>query len=532
MPFSKLSIALRVFITIGMLTAGTSCKPPQLTKPNPAAPIAIDSLATVLKTESITINEAALSSPKIKFSALGRSLLLVGSPSLRKADGRMTWVGKIDKDDKSLVVFATRPPAVEGLIRGSDGSVIEITGAQGKQIARLLDGNSFPPDILASSSLAVAPLSTKKCSTIQNDPISVAIYYTTAMQAEKGDAASLAQIDAAIESANKVLATSGARVRLQLTDSGVVSYTESTDPSFGARIDLNALTNPSDGQMDDLIQRRADKHADVVVVVGKPRTCGIAWQLDNTTGQPELAFAVVNSSCFVNLGLIHEIGHIMGANHDLAYLNQTPENDDTGPYPYGHGFTNTKTGEVTIMSYGAECPRNDPKIKCHGIPYFSSSVLGLGKPEVEDNVRVINELGPLVASYRCDNTSTAVHQSRLTYSSIQPTDQFGNYWYLDRREQPVKVTFENNGTVPWTSSFALTLVAPATNKNIAGGTLSNVTRVPLNPGETIAPGQSKTFDFNFIGEGYSTEFQWQLVDDAGTPFGDRTPIVALQPKGF
>jgi hypothetical protein len=87
----------------------------------------------------------------------------------------------------------------------------------------------------------------------------------------------------------------------------------------------------------------------------------------------------------------HEIGHLIGARHDLNIDKVMV------PFPYGHGFVNgTKWRD--IMSYKESCggcPRlpvwSSPKVMIRGEP--------AGTPNT-DNARVIAEQAARVANFR------------------------------------------------------------------------------------------------------------------------------------
>jgi hypothetical protein len=106
----------------------------------------------------------------------------------------------------------------------------------------------------------------------------------------------------------------------------------------------------------------------------------------------EEAFAVVHYDCAaVSYSLAHEIGHIIGARHDLS-MDKT-----MSPFPYGHGFV-SGTKWRDIMSYKSSCggcPRlpiwSSPKVTVKGEP--------AGTPE-QDNARVILEEAARVAAFR------------------------------------------------------------------------------------------------------------------------------------
>src|SRR5262249_60860484 len=87
----------------------------------------------------------------------------------------------------------------------------------------------------------------------------------------------------------------------------------------------------------------------------------------------------------------HEIGHLIGARHDLSL------DKNMNPFPYGHGYVNgTKWRD--IMSYKDSCggcPRipvwSNPKIQINGEVAGTSEL---------DNARVISEQAARVAAFR------------------------------------------------------------------------------------------------------------------------------------
>ncbi|OEZ60936.1 NBR1-Ig-like domain-containing protein [Duganella sp. HH105] len=90
----------------------------------------------------------------------------------------------------------------------------------------------------------------------------------------------------------------------------------------------------------------------------------------------------------------------------------------------------------------------------------------------------------------------------------------------------VSVTFKNTGTTTWTAGL-FRLGEPANTWNW------HTTRVDLNPGETVQPGETRTFTFPVNGP-YTTasklqpfNFQWQMLKEGETWFGDKSPNVVV-----
>ena len=94
----------------------------------------------------------------------------------------------------------------------------------------------------------------------------------------------------------------------------------------------------------------------------------------------------------------------------------------------------------------------------------------------------------------------------------------------------VSVTFKNTGTTTWTeaSSYRLGVQNPQDNGNWVTG------RVYLDAGDSIAPGQSKTFSFAVtspITPG-KYNFQWRMVQEFVQWFGDYSTNVVVPVKNY
>ena len=101
--------------------------------------------------------------------------------------------------------------------------------------------------------------------------------------------------------------------------------------------------------MDEIHGLRDKYRADVgVLIVDDPSGCGLATRV---YADAEEAFAVVHHECAAtSYSVAHEIGHLIGARHDLSL------DPNMTPFPYGHGYVNgTKWRD--IMSYKDELQR-------------------------------------------------------------------------------------------------------------------------------------------------------------------------------
>jgi hypothetical protein len=191
----------------------------------------------------------------------------------------------------------------------------------------------------------------------------------------------------AIEDANQSFRNSGiGNVRLELAHAYQTDYVEQ-----GSHFDhVFRFANKGDGYMDEVHALRDQYKADVgVLVVHDPMGCGLAAQV---VAPADRAFAVVHHECATtSYSLGHEIGHLIGARHDLAL------DDGMEPFPYGHGFV-LGTKWRTMMSYKESCDG------CPRIPVWSNPRVKIrgerAGNEKSNNARVIAEQAARVAGFR------------------------------------------------------------------------------------------------------------------------------------
>jgi len=216
--------------------------------------------------------------------------------------------------------------------------------------------------------------------------IDVIVAYTKKAASNYGDVRR-ELVDLSIEEANQSFRISNlGHTKLRLVHAYQTDYLEE-----GEHFDhLWRFADKSDGYMEEIHGLRDKYRADVaVLIVDDPKGCGLATRV---YADADEAFAVVHHDCAaLTYTVAHEIGHLIGARHELN-IDKTMT-----PFPYGHGYV-SGTKWRDIMSYRESCGG------CPRLPVWSSPKLMIrgepaGTPQV-DNARVIAEQAARVANFR------------------------------------------------------------------------------------------------------------------------------------
>lgn len=157
-----------------------------------------------------------------------------------------------------------------------------------------------------------------------------------------------------------------------------------------------------------------DTHkADVVaLIVGGEltTTCGIAYLPDEKNGNIIFTpYHVVHQDCMYRYDHLHELGHNMGANHDLDNIQSN--SGFLTDLNHGHKVEGVFR---TIMSYSCKTS-SCPQRQYFSNPNISIDVLGeqyaTGIDGVSDNAKVLYDYGKNLASLNADSN---VNQSTIT----------------------------------------------------------------------------------------------------------------------
>lgn len=218
-----------------------------------------------------------------------------------------------------------------------------------------------------------------------------------------------ATVTLAIAESNQGFVNSGAPIRFENAGAIPLDFHQPAGATTGTLLDM--LKNPNDPSLGTPVMHLRDQYrADVAVLL-------VTSLSDNVCGRATLnaskatAYSVDTWWCATGstYTFAHEIGHNLGALHNTG---------ETGAaFPYGYGYRQTGHSPYwrTIMS--AACAG----VTCNAINYWSSpsrtyNGLPMGEEGRSDNVRLLEERGPVVAAFYPDPGSAVPPKAVATAS--------------------------------------------------------------------------------------------------------------------
>ena len=232
--------------------------------------------------------------------------------------------------------------------------------------------------------------------------------------------------------------------RIRLVRAAEVNYAERSTTDT----DLDNLT---EGRVPRVHALRNQLGADVVImlVAENPNWCGIAWLMNDHRAAFEThAYGLVRSDCGART-FAHELGHIMGLQHDRYQANEEDVDLRRALRPYSFGYVNRpglrrnadqRRRWITIMSYPTQC--SDRGVRCGAVMRSrirTSGCTGTGwappgprawrGSTAADARRTLNATRRTVANFRqarpqARSPDLVVRSVRVSRTSLRPGQAF------------------------------------------------------------------------------------------------------------
>jgi hypothetical protein len=298
---------------------------------------------------------------------------------------------------------------------------------------------------------------------------------------------------------------SGTALTLRLVHSVESNYEESGNSGT----DLDRLTNPSDGYMDNVSTLRDQYGADLVTLLANVEdTGGIAWLLNNPSGLPNYAFSLVRvKQAGWTYTLVHELGHNLGNGHSKI------QNFQAGPglfsYSAGWRWIGTNNGKYcSVMTYEAGAYYADGQTHTAVAHWSNPSItyegVATGNDNDSDNARSIREIKDVVNAYRNEITYPTISigapsAESTTSGPVSYTITYGdaNDITLANDDITLNKMGTADGTVTVTGSGLeerTVTISDITGNGTLGISIAAGTATDIDDNTAPAVGPSATFD--------------------------------------
>jgi hypothetical protein len=359
-----------------------------------------------------------------------RSIGLVESKRDVKSATEYTWYGSLVGNNGHATFVVRDGNVVGSIVSGANVYNIVPIGSGLHAIIKV-DASRFPPEHLPRTVRSGnAPGPQPAAATGEMNPlprvdtgpqiIDVLVAYTVSAAYETAADAIESHIQSWVAEANSTYANSDISIELNLVHTHAVDKAYS-DAGKSLPAVLADLINRT-GALAKVHELRDQFGADLVLLLTgtpDPKSCGEA---KTTLADATTAFAVAWQLCAgsPNYALAHELGHLMGAQHDPASDAQ----DQDAVFTYGHGYQFQDKWR-TIMAYncrqlgcGGGCVRDpedpdysicqpacNPNFVCPRVSYWSNPQISYdgnatGTVETSDNASVLRATAATIAGFR------------------------------------------------------------------------------------------------------------------------------------
>ncbi len=412
----------------------------------------------------------------------GKTLALTALRVLDGRDGARTWVGMHRDGDTDHNVFITAHEGyVYGMLYAAD-TVYVLNGDTRTDSVRLLDQKAagytlapptvqdyvdpppLPPTLAELHKEAPGGAVTFATPAPQS-VIDLLVVYTEGMVTRFGSVAGvLARINNLIAQANTAYLNSEVAITLRLVATYRSSYSEITSdgtaldhitPSIGPPFNRVVVTPP---ELTAVAPLRDSSQADIVVLIRPFRrnahaACGMANR-NGTVGfdmapYEGWAYAVFSEGLDLEAGngtcpdtaFSHEIGHVMGMNHDRGSLAVDAPNATVPPVSYGYGFgygynapgcpngychmpTHGDIMSIAYVNRNLQCYshpgiRISPDGQSCGLSLSTGTVAGIA-PDTPEEACASTAAGCGAATASCANNTNCAHSARgLNYVRVK-----------------------------------------------------------------------------------------------------------------
>lgn len=386
----------------------------------------------------------------------GATLVVNYDRHIEHPSGDWTWVGHLAGQEGEQTILTFGPHAAFGSIAQPGQRPLRLTVRNGvswlvetdpTKLAGIINAATRPtrPDYnipprngvqtppAASAPLMASAPAMSSATTATATTLDLVMGYTPAFASDNGgQSGAVTRLNYLVDVTNAAYRNSGINAQVRLVATVPVTYADNTsndatlDQLTGYDSTKNTTTAPA-AAFSGLRAAREQYGADLVSLVRSFRDpenggCGVAWLIGGgqqgiSTGDAYYGYSVVSDGTDAGTDghtyycldetLAHELGHNMGANHDVDNAKGSDgvlDPGDYGAYPYSFGYKNATGGFYTIMAYGDTGQHiyrifSDPRSTfCGGY--------ACGNATSADNARTLTQTIPTVAAFRATVVSS------------------------------------------------------------------------------------------------------------------------------